>query len=148
MSDSGTLATIQAEIITALTSPEIQTGMPVIPAMSAEDLINKQTLRAPAIGVAYLGTDKTIQYAVGTRRLRATTKWRLFIYVTNLRGSQAARDDVYSILESARDRLHFYRSSISPKAMYLFENENVPDSFAEGRLVATADFFLDVILGN
>lgn len=148
MSDSGTLAAVQAEIVAALSSPAIQAGMPILPAMSLDDLINKQALRTPSIGIIYLGTTNVTVYSVGSRQVRATTKWRIAIANTNLRGTQDARSDVYSILEKVRDQLHYYRSSQSPKALFLFQEEQCPDTQPEGKLVAYADFYLDLILGK
>lgn len=148
MSDSGTLAAVQAEIVAALSSPAIVTGMPVLPAMSLEDLINKQSLRTPAIGIIYLGTTNVTVYSVGSRNVRATTKWRIAISHINLRGTQDARTEVYSILEKVRDQLHFTKSALSPKACYLFQEEQCPDTQPEGKIVAYQDFHLDLILGK
>lgn len=148
MSDSGILANVQSEIVTALTTQPIIVGMPVLPAMSLEDLINKQSLSTPAIGIIYLGSTKAVQYSIGSRHFRVTTKWRIAISSKNLRGTQDARSDVYSILEKVRDQLHFYKSAQAPKCAFLFIEEFCPDQFPEGKIVAYADFSLDLILGN
>src|ERR1035437_945798 len=148
MSDSGTLAAVQAEIIAALSSPAIQAGMPNLPALSLEDLINKQALRTPAMGIIYLGTTNAMVYAIGSRMLRATTKWRVAISNSNMRGTQDARQDTYALLEKVRDQLHFSRSAQSPKALLLFQEEQCPDNQPEGKIVAYQDFYLDLILGK
>jgi len=126
----------------------VSTTIDVIPSMSLNDLINKDSLRSTAIGVLFLGTTNITEYAIGVRRLRATTKWRVAVSVTNLRGSQYARQDAYSILENIRDQLHFYTSAYIPKAKFLLQEEQTPNDQPEGKIVAWADYSLDVILGN
>ena len=148
MSDIGILAAVEEEIITAISTPAIVVGMPVLASMSPQDLIDRDSLKSPAVGVIYLGTTKTIQYAVGSRRLRATTKWRIAVSSTNLKGTASARKDVYSILEGIRNQLHYLHSAQSPRACYLFLEEQCPDTQSQGKIVAYADFTLDLILGN
>ena len=150
MSDVGTLAAIQTEIKTALTTPtEIVTGMVVIDSMSLDDLMRKDAWgRMPALGIVYMGTDNATPYAIGNRQLRATTKWRIAIAHQNLKGSQFARNDVYNLLEAIKDRVHYLHSAQSPKAAFMFTSDSVLDTQPEGKVTAYVEFTLDVILGK
>ncbi len=150
MSDKGTLAAVQKEIMDAINGTVgIVDGIVVIQSMSLDDLMNKDSGgRNSAIGIMYMGTDNATPYAIGSRRLRATTKWRIAVAHKNLRGSQFARDDVYAILEGIRDRLHYLHSASSPKAAYMFQSEAAPDTQPEGKVTAYSDFSLDLILGQ
>lgn len=146
MSDVGIYAAVQAEIISALSSPTIATD--VLPSMSMDNLIQKDNLRTPSIGIIFLGTTNAVPYAVGSRLVRATSKWRVAIAATNLRGTPFAREDVYPLLEKVRNQLHFYQSAQSPKTKFLFQEDYCPDSQPEGKITAYADFTLDLILGK
>src|ERR1035437_2165260 len=120
----------------------------VLPSMSLDNLIQRDSLRLPAIGVIFNGTTGATPYAVGSRKLRATTKWRIAVACQNLRGTQYARQDAYALLEGIRDQLHYTHSARSPKAAFMLEEDFCPDSQPEGKITAYADFTLALILGN
>ena len=120
----------------------------ILPSMSLDDLVTNASLRLPAIGVIFTGTSSTALVAVGNRKRRATTKWRVAVACQNLRGTRFARQDAYSLLEGVRDQLHFTFSACSPKAAFIFQDDYCPDSQPQGKVTAYADYELSLILGN
>lgn len=144
MADTGILAGIEAEIAAALAGiPDVT----VYPTMSLADLVKKQGIRKPALGIIYTGSSYQEAYAISSRRFRATTKWRIAVAFLNLRGAPAGRVDSYALLEAVRDRIHFKFSTAPLKAAFRFEREELPEA-TDGICVAFVDFELDVLFGN
>lgn len=148
MSDIGTIKALEAEIVAALTANPIEGVLTVKPTLSFNDLMIRDGIRKPAIGVIYLGSDYMEPYALGQRRFRAVSRWQVAVCVNSLRDSSDARAAVYDILDAVRDKVHFLFTSQSYKGAFKFEREEIPLDQPEGSVLGVATFSLELFLGK
>lgn len=146
MSDVGKYAACEAEIANALVG--LPGAMKIAPSLNATELVYRDGIQKPAIGIIHVGTDLRQVYSISSRQFLGTTKWALAFALDNLRGAVSGRPALYELLENARDRLHGLQSSQSPFGKYFFESEAYPEQQPDGLIVAVATFKLDLVLGQ
>lgn len=152
MSDIGVYATLQAEILTAL-APMAITAVPagVIRTFAKdsriEELIVKEGIRAPAIGVACTNKTAAGRISAGpNRQMLASLEWEVAVLVDSARSRAEQRASLEAILEEVRDKLHFLPCSLPPTAKYIWNGEKTVLLGDEELLGAIATYQLDLVL--
>src|SRR5512135_891423 len=116
MTDVGTLAAMETEIMTALA------GLPGVVELkatcSAEDLLARDAIRMPAVGVVDAGIEWKEGQSVGQKVQIATFRWEVTVLVDSKRGRIDARTTLREILETIRDRLHWLQTATTLKTRY------------------------------
>lgn len=145
MTDLGSYATLQAEILAALA------GMTQIKTFAKdskiEDLVTREGIRRPALGVACSSKTAVNRVSAGNNRQTiASLKWEVAILVDTSRGQAEQRTTLEGILEDLRDRLHFLPCGLAPFAKYIWQGEETLQLGEETLLGAVATYQLDLIL--
>jgi len=146
MTDVGLYAAMEAEIVTALTG---MTGVVELkPTASAEDLVAKDGIRLPAVGIIDAGAEWKEPLGVGQKLQRATFRWEITVIVGSQRGRIDARTTLRTILETVRDRLHYSQSAVALKSRYYWRSDRPLDIGRTDILGTVIAFELDVLVGN
>jgi len=151
MSDAGIYAAIEADIVTKLTG--ISGVNSISASMSANDLVYRQGIQKPAIGIVHQGTEVMSQTARGVNapQFRAKVNYQVTVAANDARGAISSRPLVQTILEAIRDRLHFKQPSGLPVpniGLYRFVSEGYPEEQPQALIVAAANYSLEVMLAN
>jgi hypothetical protein len=137
---------MEAEIIAALTGI---TGVASLKASaSAEDLLAKEGIQKPAIGVTDAGAEWKESLGVGQKQQRGAFRWEITILVESGRGRIDARSTLRTLRETVRDRLHYLKSTIPLKARYMWRGDQPLDIGRPDVLGSVTSFELDALVGN
>lgn len=145
MTDVGTYATLQAEILAALTT------MTAIKTFAKEarieNLVVKESLRRPAVGVACSSKTATGRVSAGNnRQTLASLKWEIAVLVDSARGNEEQKASLEALLEGIRDRVHFLSCALAPHSKYIWQGEEIVQLAEEELLGAVAIYQLDLVL--
>ena len=145
MSDVGLYDAIEAEILSKIGTPS--GVVTVAKTLSVDDLINRNGIAKPAVGIICTGMRRDAPLATGQSRFYATTTWQIAVAIDNLAGAVNSRTTIYNIFELVRSTLHYQTSAHAP-GRYLAMNEEWPEQQPEGRIVGVANYELQVLLGS
>lgn len=148
MSDVGFYAALEAEIFTVLTTPAVSKVARVAKSMSLQDLLMKDGLQLPAVGIIDAGAPEKGYLAAADRRILTEPAWDIAIVVKNSRGAVSGREVMWEILERIRDRLHHYQSAAAGGFRYQWAGEFPADLFDNTLLAYTQHFKIQTYFGR
>jgi hypothetical protein len=153
MSDVGVYAAVQAEIVALLTTPAITVSSVtanIRSALSVAHLVEgPEAVQKPMVGVILLdsralGEDEQTL----SRQIRVETFWQIAAVDASNRGASDRRTWCYSVLETVRDRLHQYTSTIAPGYdVYRWVSESFTAE-TPSVMAAVATYRLPLMLGR
>lgn len=149
MSDIGKYAALEAEVTAYIKGTSAITGvLSVNPTLSLDDLVARDGIRKPALGIIVLPTQYQKPRAVGYREMWVTAKVVVAVAITNMRGAVSARPQLYTIFESLHDRLHYQPSALSPTGRYVFQSEVAETHAEKDLLLGQAVYQIDLLMGQ
>lgn len=152
MRDDEILAALEAEIVSVLTTPEIEgVGIPgVLPATSAESLVFCEVMgQLPAIGVIDVDVSVKQLFGIGIKRKHVTVTWELALAARDESGTPEAAATVRRLLGECNKRLDHHKSVVDGvSSRFVFDGFARPDHPRPDLALGTARYHIDVMFGN
>lgn len=147
MSDVGLYDALEAELYAALTTPAISGAATVAKTLSIQDLVERDAVRKPAIGIVDSGARFREPYGVGQRIVGVVSRWEIGVVVQNQRGAISGRPTLRGFLETVRDRVHNLKTATSSRAAWRWQSDEYIDQPREDLVAAVATFEINVNFG-
>lgn len=148
MSDVGFYASLEAEIYTALTTPALTDVARVAMSMGLQDMLAKDGIQLPCVGIIDAGAKETGYLVAADRRIETDIEWEIGILVQNMRGKVSGRPLMRQLLERIRDRLHHLKSTAAGGWRYQWAGEDPADLLDESLLGYTQRFKIHTYFGR
>lgn len=149
MSDIGTYAALEAELVAALSLPTGIDGVVTLgPSLGAADLA-ATAVRKPAVGIVEGAAEDTGDLAtIGGKKRLARFDFEIAVVVSSARGAVAARATLRTILETVRDRVHFLSCSQPGPGRWRWKSETPVEVTGDDLLAAVASYQVQTTIGR
>lgn len=148
MSDAGTYAALEAELLAALTTPAITGVVSLSGATSAADLA-EDAVRKPAVGIVEGPAEDTDALAtIGGKKRLARFNYEVAVVVSSARGKVPARATLRGILETVRDRVHHLSSSQPGPGRWRWKSDTPVEVTGDDLIAAVASFQIETTIGR